>query len=224
METLHHVLRLLHIAVGITAFFVAPVALVAWKGGKVHAFWGNLFFRAMVMVAASAVLMTFISPNPFLSLVGVFSFYLLISGYRAVTCRRAANPALALKTDFAIATVTLLFYLGLAGWGIRLFTLQPHHLFGYISLVFAVIGFRSSVTELYFLLNPSNNPMAWWYQHMQGMVGSYIGAVSAFSAVNIFFLPDAVRWLWPTLIGAPLLGYWKHYYQKKFNGEVREPA
>jgi uncharacterized membrane protein len=110
MDTVHQVLRLLHIAAGMTAFFVAPVALAARKGGKVHAFWGSLFFRVMLLVAASALLMAFIMPNPFLSLVAVFSFHLSLSGYRAVARRRATNQALAMKTDFAIATVMLLFY------------------------------------------------------------------------------------------------------------------
>lgn len=224
MEILHQVLRFLHIAAGMTAFFVAPVALFARKGGKAHAFWGNLFFWAMVLVAVSAVPMTFINPSPFLSLIAVFSFHLSLSGYRAVARRRAANPALAVKIDLTIASVMLLFYLALAGWGIYLFTVQPHHPFGYISLVFAAVGLRISAPELYSLLKPSDDRTPWWHTHMLGMVASYIGAVSAFSAVNFFFLPDAFRWLWPTLIGAPLLGYWKHYYKKKFNQRVNEPA
>jgi uncharacterized membrane protein len=224
MEILHQTLRILHIAAGTTAFFVAPVALVARKGGKAHASWGKVFFWGMVLVAASAVPMTIMNPNPFLFLIAIFSFHLSLSGYRAVVRRRAANPALAVKIDLTIPTVMILFYLALASWGLHLFTVQPHHPFGYISLVFATIGLHASANDLYGLVKPSTDRMAWWYDHMQGMITSYIAAVSAFSAVNFFFLPDALRWLWPTLIGAPLLGYWKRYYRKKFNQRVSGPA
>ncbi len=52
---------------------------------------------------------------------------------------------------------------------------------------------------------------------MGGMIGSYIAAVSAFSVVNFDFLPTAVRWLWPSAIGLPLLAMWIRSYQRKFN-------
>jgi hypothetical protein len=58
--------------------------------------------------------------------------------------------------------------------------------------------------------------MDWWYQHMQGMVGAYIAAVSAFSAVNLYFLPPIIRWLWPTVVGSIGLSVWIRYYRKKF--------
>ncbi len=224
METLYQTLRILHIGAGMTAFFVAPVALLARKGGKAHAAWGNVFFWAMAAVAASAVPLTFINPNVFLFLVAVFSFHLSLSGYRAVVRRRAADPARAAKVDLLVAAAMILFYLALAGWGVHLFTLRPHHPFGYVSLAFAGIGLRFSGVQMYRYFKPSGDRMAWWYDHMQGMAGSYIAAVSAFSAVNFVFLPDALRWLWPTLIGAPLLAYWKRHYQRKFRGPVARPA
>jgi uncharacterized membrane protein len=224
METLYQALRILHIGAGMTAFFVAPVALLARKGGRMHARWGKVFFWGMVVVAASAVPMTFLRPNVFLFLVAVFSFHLSWSGYRAVKRRRAPDPARAARTDLVVAAGMVLFYGALAGWGVYLFMGQSHHPFGYVSLAFAGIGLRFSGVEIYHHFNPRGDRMAWWYDHMQGMAGSYIAAVSAFSAVNFSFMPDALRWLWPTLLGAPLLAYWKRYYQRKFRGQVTETA
>jgi hypothetical protein len=168
--------------------------------------------------------MTVLHPNVFLFLVAVFSFHLSWSGYRAVRRRRAADPARAARVDLGVAAGMVLFYLALAGWGIHLFTREPHHPFGYVSLAFAGIGLRFSGAEIYRSFTPPHDRMAWWYDHMQGMTGSYIAAVSAFSAVNFHFMPDALRWLWPTLLGAPLLAYWKRHYQRKFRGPVARPA
>ena len=52
---------------------------------------------------------------------------------------------------------------------------------------------------------------------MGGMLGSYIAAVSAFSAVNFHFLPPAIRWLWPSVIGVPAIFIWIGYYRRKFD-------
>ncbi|MBL0258759.1 MAG: hypothetical protein IPQ03_15045 [Bacteroidetes bacterium] len=51
------------------------------------------------------------------------------------------------------------------------------------------------------------------------MIGAYIAAVSAFSAVNLNFvwLPTTIQWLWPTLIGVPLMMMWIRSYRKKFS-------
>jgi hypothetical protein len=51
---------------------------------------------------------------------------------------------------------------------------------------------------------------------MGGVIVSYIAAVSAFSVVNLHFLPTAVRWLWPSAIGVPGIFLWISYYQRKF--------
>ena len=63
---------------------------------------------------------------------------------------------------------------------------------------------------------------------MSGMIGAYIAALSAFSAVNFNFpwMPKVVQWLWPTLIGSPLLAYWIRKYHAKFNSgrKMREEA
>jgi hypothetical protein len=57
---------------------------------------------------------------------------------------------------------------------------------------------------------------------MTGMLGSYIAVVTAFSVVNFTSLPPVLRWLWPTLIGTPLIVAWVVYYRMRF--ARRKPA
>ncbi len=52
---------------------------------------------------------------------------------------------------------------------------------------------------------------------MANMIGSYIAAVTAFSVVNFHVLPTTLRWLWPTMIGTPLITIWITYYKRRFN-------
>jgi hypothetical protein len=63
---------------------------------------------------------------------------------------------------------------------------------------------------------------------MTGMIAAYIAAMSAFSAVNLNYewMPTVVQWLWPTLIGTPLLMRWIASYKRKFNSgrKIRQEA
>ena len=56
---------------------------------------------------------------------------------------------------------------------------------------------------------------------MGGMLGSYVATVSAFSAVNFTFLPLTLRFLWPSILGVPLIFAWIAYYRVRF---ARRPA
>jgi uncharacterized membrane protein len=216
MEKAYIVACYLHIIAGIAAFFVAPVALIAKKGGRMHIFWGNLFFYAMLLAAFTALLITIYQPNTFLFLVAIFSVHLSVSGYRASAARKIAKGYMHNLIDKGIAYGSLTTYMILTGWGVYVVLLLTNTDFGYIAMVFGAVGLRFSVSQVYKLYKPSTEKMDWWYLHMQGMVGAYIAAVSAFSAVNFYFLPPLVRWLWPTVIGSIGLTVWVGYYRKKF--------
>jgi hypothetical protein len=75
-----------------------------------------------------------------------------------------------------------------------------------------------SAKDFYSFLRPSGTKMKWFYDHMIGMIAAYIAAVSAFSAVNLNFdwLPPAIQWLWPTIIGVPLMRRWIKSYRSRF--------
>src|SRR3954469_13527313 len=84
---------IVHIAAGMTAFFIAPGALFTVKGGLWHRRWGKIYFWAMAVVALTAILMATIGvrPNQFLAAVAVFSFYNAFSGYRVLRRKRPAK-------------------------------------------------------------------------------------------------------------------------------------
>ena len=84
MEIPFELLLYPHIAGGFLALLVAPVAMIVKKGGPAHRTWGKVFFYSMVVVAVTALGMSAIKSNLFLAMVGIFSFYMAASGYRAV--------------------------------------------------------------------------------------------------------------------------------------------
>lgn len=210
----------LHIAAGFLALVVAPVAMVVKKGGKAHRLWGKIFFWSMTVVAISALVLTYIKSNIFLALVAVFSFYLSASGYRALYRKKINGISDVKLIDWILVTVSGLFSLGLIGFGILILSKNIAEPFGYISMVFGFIGSRSVYIDIKSFTIAGYHIKNWLFHHMSGMVGAYIATVSAFSAVNMQFLPTVISWLWPTFVGTPLLIFWIRKYRQKMSLKV----
>jgi hypothetical protein len=66
--------------------------------------------------------------------------------------------------------------------------------------------------------HPPAEKMFWWYIHLQGMIGSYIAAWTAFCLVAIGPLLHGVWWLWlvPIPAGLPAMLATTAYYRQKF--------
>ena len=231
------ILLYLHIACGVTAYLCAPVALLTVKGGRKHRQWGKIYFWSMAGVAVTALTLSLALPIFFLAMVAVFSFYASFAAYRVLYLKdlpksdlpKGGRPK---ATDWFAAIVTLLssFLLFLMGF------LKPYvmhvgvihvagHAVSIVSIVFGILGMRLAQRSLHDFLKPPQEKMFWWFTHMQGMIASYIAAMTAFSAVNLghWFGPAWWVWLWPTFLGVPAISIWTRYYKKKFAPKT-EPA
>lgn len=215
METTIVMLRWIHIAAGFTAFFIAPCAMLTRKGGDAHRRWGKIYFWAMAVMAFTAVIVAAYRPNIFLLLIAIFSFYMALTGYRVLFRKRPDKGQKANALDWVAASIMLIVGAALVGLGI--FAPQVLRINPIISSVFGVTGIMFGGRDIQKFLLPSVQKNSWFFNHIGGMIGSYIAAVSAFSVVNFDFLPTVLRWLWPTMIGTPGIFIWINYYQKKFS-------
>lgn len=221
-EMMIQTLRWTHILAGFTAFFVAPVALITQKGGAAHRRWGTVYFWAMTAGTITAVIVAAYRPNIFLLLIAVFSFYLSFSGYRVLARKHPELGQKATALDWSVALITattsaLMFGLGVLNPKTGALQFNP------IFLTFGALGAFAAGNDLRKFLRPPQEKHAWFFDHLGGMLGSYIAAVSAFSVVNFTFLPEVVRWLWPTVIGIPLTARWARSYRKKLTRK-KSPA
>src|SRR5213594_3402463 len=208
MESIIAAIRLVHVAAGTLALVVAPIPMLTAKGGGTHRRWGQVYFWAMAVVALTAVILA------------VFSFYSAFYGYRALFRKRPREGQGALPLDWTAAVVMLAASAGMAILGI----VRPSPAWervGVVPVVFGVFGIILAGLDFWRFGWPPADRNAWWFAHMQGMLGSYIATVTAFSVVNFTFLPTTVRWLWPIVVGTPLITAWITYYKLAFR---REPA
>ncbi len=212
--------RWTHILAGFTAFFIAPVPLLTAKGGNTHRRWGKIYFWAMAVVAATAMVLALWRPIPFLAFISVFSFYFAFRGYRVLSRKNPLQGQGPGAIDWAAAVLAFLGSVALIVLGM----VRPSPVWARLSvvaIVFGVIGVAFAASDIWKFTHPPSDKNFWWYAHMGGMIGSYIAAVSAFSVVNFHFLPTAVRWLWPSAIGVPGIFIWIGYYQRRFGQRGR---
>ena len=223
MEPVIATLRWIHISAGTLALFVAPAAMLTVKGGRAHRRWGKIYFWSMALVAATAVALGLWRPQIFLTLVAVFSFYMAFSGYRALWRKRPAQGQGPRAIDWTAALLTFAVSASLVVFGV----LRPGPIWervGIVPVVFGALGMVLVGLDIRTFLRPPADRNAWWFDHMTGMLGSYIATVSAFSVVNFDFLPITVRWLWATAIGTPLITIWIRYYKRRFRRGAPAPV
>lgn len=199
----------LHIASGTIAVLAGVGALLSRKGGWHHRRAGKGFLVSMAAVVLTVFVLTAIEPSAFrllLTLVAIFSGYLAFSGYR--TLSRKGPTANVPPVDWAAAGLVILACIALGGWGVH--WLLDGQSFGLVMTVFGGIGIAFGTLDVRSFAG--NEPGDWMVSHLQRMVAAVIATVSAVSAVNLTPLLGIMAWLWPTLVGVPLIAYWSRKY------------
>ena len=82
MELFDAIMRWSHVAAGVIALVVAPVAMATQKGGRAHRRWGRVYFWGMAWIFVSTLGLLLLRPNIFLLGVGTLSFYSAFSADR----------------------------------------------------------------------------------------------------------------------------------------------
>ncbi|MEZ4806309.1 MAG: hypothetical protein R2815_02385 [Flavobacteriales bacterium] len=216
-ETVLSFLLGLHVLAGSVSLVVAPLAMLVAKGGNWHRIWGKTFFYGMGLVALTAILLGFIRPNVLMALVALFSFHMIASGYRALYLKKLHEGQKPRRIDHVIQGSAGVVNLGIFLWGLSHLFLGNSDGTALIFLVFGSIGLLMVLMNMRRFFKRNHDKQEWLYGHMTGFLGGYIATVSAFSAVNMGFIePKWLQWLWPTIIGSPLIFYWVRYYRGRF--------
>ena len=201
METFFALNRYLHITAGFIGFFMAPVALAVRKGGLAHRRWGKVFFWAMAVAGTTALVGAQHIHSLFLLLTAVFSLYMAGFGYRSLFLKQLAWDARVAPFDWAVAGVGLLVFLGTVAYAFRSGNIPVG--------VFGSLGAMTTFRQLRGYANAGHwTKNQWLLNHISGFLASYIAAVSAFSATSLHFIPFPYNFLWPTVVGAPLIVWW----------------
>jgi len=197
------ILMFLHILAGIGALVAAGVALGSTKGGHLHRRSGNAYALAMLFVSLTALVLAVVRPNAFLFAIGVFSLYLVFTGWRAAKVRDG-SPRLA---DHAGGTLMALAGLGMLSWGAQ-GVLTGAGARPVILLAFGSIGLTMALADWRDWRRGPITGKPRIARHLGRMLGGTIATITAAGVVNLGHLPALVVWLGPTVLITPVIFWW----------------
>ncbi|MBK7817572.1 MAG: DUF2306 domain-containing protein [Sphingobacteriaceae bacterium] len=216
METLFRIALITHIIAGSLALLTGLFAILFRNKIKWHRPCGKVYFWSMNIIFVSATFMSIYHTNLFLLCVSFFTYYSALTAYRWLSLKKLhldQNPA---KLDWAIEIFFGTVHLCFVGYAI-FSLLNGHQALGTISLVFGLIGVQSNLSTIKRLRKKLGYKNYWLLAHIGGMLGSYIGAMTAFLVNNgqYIHVPGIVLWLGPTVIFVPLIFYEINVHKKK---------
>jgi len=204
--------RVLHIAIGILAFFVVPVPLLAAKGSKLHVSFGRVYTWAMAALAATGVPLAarglfFHDPARRANALFLFFIALLASdnawvGVRAIRAYRGGSSS-ARALDLAAPSLLLAGSVGLGALG--LWRGAVLHVF------FALLGTLLALGQLRAARRPARTRTEAIVRHIGGMGVSCITTLTAFLVTNARYVLhlgpfNLFVWITPAVLGAIAIG------------------
>jgi len=162
----------------------------------------------MLLAAFTAIFIS-LAPkhhSPFLFCIGVFTIYLLITGYRSLNYKKDNPP---LNTDKIISWIMVV-----VGVSMAFFTLILYQKLNILMLVFGTLSFVLAVQDLIIHKNADKLKSDWLRLHLIKMLAGYISATTAFIVVNQI-IPGLYGWFIPGIIGSFFIAYFSDKVKKK---------
>ena len=215
MDSLFTFLLIVHIANGATGLIAGTINLIRRKGDLLHMRIGLVFTYAMILAGTSAIVLSILHPNYFLTIVGVFTVYMVSTAFRYIRLRltEVDNDPKSLEWFLTVC-------MGLSGfWFIFMCvkTLIASDTFGIVYFVFGMISLFFVRADLKNYRGKAAHRNYWLLAHLQRMTGGYIAALTAFLVVNAdnfpSIIPGVVLWLLPTAVLTPLIIIWSRKYE-----------
>jgi uncharacterized membrane protein len=205
-------LLVLHIASGMTALVTGGIASFTHKGGRGHRRSGRWYFWSMSGVFVTAVAISLLKSLVFLFMIGFFSYYFVVRGYRLLYLKGLGRLQKAAPLDWAISGSALLFGIGLVVWAVQ--QKLAGNSFWPVPTVFGFVSVASALADMRTYTKGPKTKQHWLTGHIASMGGGYIATWTAFVVTNIKFLPPVFVWLTPSAIGAVLISLSIRKYTK----------
>jgi len=190
-----------HAAFGGIALCIGTISIIVKKGSKLHKRAGKVFYFSMLVSALTSLVIAMLPnhENPFLFSIGVFTIYLLLTGYRGL---RFKGREVVLRIDSIISICTVV-----TGIGMLLTPVLMNQNINIVLFVFGLLAALFGIRDLRLYKNKELLKKSWLKIHIGKMTGAYISAVSAFLVVNDLFY-SLLNWFLPTILGSLYITYW----------------
>jgi hypothetical protein len=206
LEQLLKILIIIHVSAGAGAIISGAIAFAFRKNTPKHKRVGKIYFWCMTVVFVTAMIVSVAKSLLFLFLIGIFSYYSTIIAYRSLRLKNLHNGQKPFKIDWFIEILAGITFLGMVVLGL-LILLKNKNVGGIVPLVFGVFGLLSVKTNLKLFIKGPKQTLYWYKKHIGHMMGSYIGALTAFLVNQAPHIPvhPTLLWFLPAMIIVPVL-------------------
>ena len=220
MSNLVEYILTLHVIAGGIALASGLFSIIFKSKIKYHRLSGKIYFYSMTFVFISACVVSVYKKNVFLFCVAVFTYYACLTALRSLKLKKLHLQQTPKWYDWLIevifGTINLTFFL----FGFFNFNTDPS--ISIVSITFGFFGLQGNYSTIRRLKNKNLKYKSYWLlSHISGMLGSYIGAVTAFIVNNGNNWPihPLFLWLGPTIALVPFIIY-ERRKQIKLSGEL----
>ena len=189
-----------HIAFGSLALGGMVLAWVAKKGGKWHRLGGKAYVASMAFALVVASFVSVVTQNVFLGLIGLFSAYLIYTGWRVAGVRNGTRSA----TDNAAAVSMMIVAVLMAAYGVWMLITGAS--LGVALIVFGFLGGIPALTDWRGKQWPKGKERI--VLHLNRMGAGSIATLTAVFVVNVQTSPAFIAWLLPSVVVSPLIAYY----------------
>ena len=191
----------LHVLMGSIAALGMITAWITKKGGLWHRRGGRAFVVGMAGALSLAFIVSFATGNIFLFFVGLFSTYLVFTGYRLAVARDS------IRNTLDKGSSVFMIFAGLVMFAFSAYSFSTDSSIAIILIVFGLIGVGQGYSDF-------RRGDKWPVGkerialHLGRMGGASIATVTAVLVVNVQTNPAWIAWLVPTLIGSVAISHW----------------
>lgn len=197
-------LRWVHIISGVFALLSGPIAMINQDGGKLHRQSGKIYLWSMSVIFTTSIILSIYRGNLFLFLIGIFSMYLVITGYRSLALKMLHRGQKAGITDWVILVISGIAGVALCLFGAYIWANKSNN-FGLVPIVFGAVMLAGVRQDYNRFTIPPTEKNHWLLKHITGMMGGYIATITAFCVNNLHTNPTFISWLLPTVIITPFI-------------------
>lgn len=237
MEHLRELSRWTHVLFGFVGLVAFWFPIVARKGGTVHVRAGKVFLYCVYVVAGTAVLSSVLITVGYLERgitpagrPGSFGFPIFLSYLALVTFASARHAKRIIETKRDPSAIRTPAHLALAALsiaasvGIALYAVAFWSGVSVIFLALSVVGVLVGRGILRYGRTPPAFPRAWFYEHMDAMIGAGIAFHTAFAVFGsnrlLGIQPSGVwgivPWILPAVIGIVGQSLLARRYRKQY--------
>lgn len=215
MDTLFQFLLILHISCGVIGLISGSINILAKKGDKRHRNIGRIFTIAMLLAGFSSLILSILHPNTFLFMVGVFTIYMIATGFRYL--RHKKTLATSYWLDYMLSIIMLLCCISFILLGLT--AIFAGHYFGIVLIVFSSFGIIFVYRDYTNFKGKSKCKNYWLLEHLSRMIGAFIASLTAFLVVNASYIPvqipSILLWLLPSILLVPYIIVWSRKVEAK---------